>query len=94
MTTPERGRYDDMEAAKRRFIPPKDAITGGFSGGADFISYIISGLLIGLFLDWVLGIAPAMTILWLLAGISVGFWRMWQRSSHLEQEGRERSHGA
>jgi len=82
-----------MEAAKRRFVPPKDAITGGFSGGADFISYIISGLLIGLFLDWVLGIAPVMTILWLLAGISVGFWRMWLRSAHLEQEGRERSHG-
>jgi len=28
------------------FVPPKAAITGGFSGGADFISYIIAGLLI------------------------------------------------
>jgi F0F1-type ATP synthase assembly protein I len=83
-----------MEAAKRRFVPPKDAITGGFSGGADFISYIIAGLLIGLFLDWALGTSPIMTILWLLAGVGVGFWRMWQRSEHLEQEGRERSHGA
>jgi F0F1-type ATP synthase assembly protein I len=83
-----------MEAAKRRFVPPKDAITGGFSGGADFISYIIAGLLIGLFLDWALGTTPIMTILWLLAGVGVGFWRMWQRSEHLEQEGRERSHGA
>lgn len=93
MTTPDPGRYDDMEAAKRRFVPPKDAITGGFSGGADFISYIIAGLLIGLFLDWALGTSPIMTILWLLAGVGVGFWRMWQRSEHLEQEGRERSHG-
>ena len=94
MTTPDPGRYDDMEAAGRRFVPRKDAITGGFSGGADFISYIIAGLLIGLFLDWVFGTTPIMTILWLLAGVGVGFWRMWQRSEHLEQEGRERSHGA
>ena len=76
-----------------RLVPPKDAITGGFSGGADFISYIISGLLIGLFLDWVFGTAPIMTILWLLAGFGVGFYRMWRHSEHLDQEGRERSHG-
>ncbi len=76
-----------------RLVPPKDAITGGFSGGADFISYIIAGLLIGLFLDWVIGIAPVMTILWTVAGVSVGFYRMWQRSEHLEEEGKERSHG-
>jgi F0F1-type ATP synthase assembly protein I len=83
-----------MEAAKRRFVPPKETITGGFSGGADFISYIVAGLLIGLFLDWALSTTPIMTILWLLAGVAVGFWRLWQRSEHLEQEGRERSHGA
>ncbi len=76
-----------------RLVPPKDAITGGFSGGADFISYIIAGLLIGLFLDWVIGIAPVMTILWTVAGVSVGFYRMWQRSEDLEEEGRERTHG-
>ena len=76
-----------------RFVPPKEAITGGFSNGADFFSYIIAGLLIGLFLDWVLGIAPVMTILWSIAGIGVGFFRMWQRSHDLEEEGRERSHG-
>ncbi|GMQ86233.1 MAG: hypothetical protein BMS9Abin07_1806 [Acidimicrobiia bacterium] len=77
-----------------RLVPAKDAITGGFSGGADFISYIISGLLIGLVLDWVIGTAPIMTILWLIAGFAVGFFRMWQRSEHLDEEGRERSHGA
>ena len=76
-----------------RFVPPKDAITGGFSDGVDFFSYIIAGLLIGLFLDWVIGTAPLMTILWTLAGVCVGFFRMWQRSGQLEQEGRERSHG-
>ncbi len=76
-----------------RFVPPKAAITGGFSGGADFISYIIAGLLIGLFLDWVIGSAPIMTILWSIAGISVGFYRMWQRSEDLEEEGRARTHG-
>ncbi|MCZ6460608.1 MAG: AtpZ/AtpI family protein [Actinobacteria bacterium] len=91
MTTPDPGRYDHMEGS--RLVPPKDAITGGFSDGADLISYIISGLLIGLFLDWVFGIAPIMTILWLLAGFGVGFYRMWRHSEHLDQEGRERSHG-
>jgi F0F1-type ATP synthase assembly protein I len=76
-----------------RFVPPKEAITGGFSGGADFISYIVAGLLIGLFLDWILGTGPIMTILWMLAGVGVGFYRMWQRSEHLDEEGRRRSHG-
>ncbi len=77
-----------------RFVPPKEAVTGGFSGGADFISYIISGLLIGLLLDWVIGTTPLMTIVWSLAGVAVGFYRMWQRSAHLDEEGSRRSHGA
>jgi len=77
-----------------RFVPPKEAITGGFSDGADLISYIISGLLIGLVLDWVIGTTPVMTIVWSLAGVAVGFYRMWQRSAHLDEEGSRRSHGA
>jgi F0F1-type ATP synthase assembly protein I len=82
-----------MQGTKRHSVPPREAITGGFSGGADFISYVVAGLAIGLFLDWVLGTAPVMTIMWMLAGVAVGFWRMWQRSADLEEEGRKRSHG-
>jgi len=84
----------EMDRTKPRRVPPKEAITGGFSGGADFISYIVAGLLIGLFLDWVLGTSPVMTIVWLLAGVGVGYFRMWQRSEGLEEEGRKRGHGA
>ena len=91
MTTPDPGRYDHMEGS--RFVPPKEAITGGFSHGADFISYILAGLLIGLFLDWIIGTTPVMTIVWSLFGVGVGFYRMWQRSEDLEEEGRQRSHG-
>lgn len=91
MTTPDPGRDDHME--RSRFVPPKEAITGGFSNGADLISYIVAGLLIGLFLDWITGWSPIMTILWSLAGVGVGFYRLWQRSEDLEAEGRARSHG-
>jgi F0F1-type ATP synthase assembly protein I len=83
-----------MQGAKRRWVPPKEAVTGGFSGGADFFSYIVAGLLIGLFLDWILGTGPVMTILWTLAAVAIGFYRMWQRSEVLEEEGKKRSHGA
>ena len=65
----------------------------GISGGADFISYIVAGLIIGLLLDWALGTGPVMTLFWTIAGVAVGFWRMWQRSAGLEEEGRKRSHG-
>ena len=82
-----------MQSTKRQMVPPREAVIGGFSGGADFISYIVAGLVIGLFIDWVLGTAPIMTIGWTLAGVAIGFWRMWQRSAVLEEEGRRRSHG-
>jgi hypothetical protein len=35
-----------------------------------------------------------MTILWTLAAVAIGFYRMWQRSEVLEEEGKKRSHGA
>lgn len=71
----------------------RDAVTGGFSRNADLISYIVSGLLIGLVLDWMLGTSPIMVITWTLAALAVGYWRLWQRSASLDEEGRERSHG-
>ena len=89
MTTP--GSDDSMEGS--RLVPAREAITGGFSEGVDFLSYILSGLLIGLLLDWMLSTGPWMTIAWSIAGVAVGFWRMWQRSESLDAEGRERSHG-
>lgn len=74
-------------------MPPREAVTGGFSKNADLISYIVAGLLIGLFLDWVLGTTPIMIIVWTLLGVGVGYWRLWQSSAELEEEAKGRSHG-
>ena len=82
-----------MDEANRRAVPPKEAITGGFSGGADFITYIVAGLLIGMLIDWWTGWRPVMTIIWALIGIGVGVWKMWQKSAVLEEEAKGKSHG-
>jgi F0F1-type ATP synthase assembly protein I len=83
-----------MDGSKRPLVPPKEAITGGFSGGADFFTYILTGLLIGLLLDVWTGWSPVMTILWSLAGVGVGMHRMWQRSAVIEEQAKRLSHGA
>ena len=82
-----------MDGPSSRGIPPKEAVTGGFSDGADFFTYILAGLLIGLLLDWLTGWSPFMTILWSLFGIAVGSWRMWVRSASLEEDAEGISHG-
>jgi F0F1-type ATP synthase assembly protein I len=85
---------DDVTTTESNSAHDRDAITGSFSRNADLISYIVSGLLIGLVLDWFLGTAPIMVIIWTILGIGVGYYRLWQHSSVLDDEGRERSHGA
>jgi F0F1-type ATP synthase assembly protein I len=84
---------DDVTTTKSTTVPTRDSITGGFSRNADLLSYIVSGLLIGLFLDWVFGISPVMTIVWSLAAMGVGFYRLWQASAELEEAGKKRGHG-
>ncbi len=83
-------RNDEMPSAKPTIVPPKEKITGRFSEGADFISSIVAGLLIGLVLDGLLGTRPVMTLLWTVAGVGVGFWRMWRQSEDLEEQARQR----
>jgi len=87
---PEQGGEEERPTS--RWVPPNEAVTGGFSGGADFITYIVAGLLIGLLLDRLFGTSPWFTIIWSLGGFGVGFYRMWQRSAVLE-EGENRGHG-
>ena len=82
-----------MDGARSRGIPPRDAITGGFSDGADFFTYILAGLLIGLLLAWWTGWSPALTIIWSLMGIGVGSWRMWVHSRSIEDDAEGISHG-
>ena len=82
-----------MQSKQSKLIPTRDLITGGFSKNADLISYVVTGLLIGLILDWIFGTRPLMIILWSLAGIAVGFFRLWKNSEELEEQGKARSHG-
>jgi F0F1-type ATP synthase assembly protein I len=84
----------DVPSGNEGLIPPRDIITGSFSRGADLLSYLLSGVLIGLFADWIFGTSPLMVVLWTLAALSLGYWRLWQSSEVLEEEGRARSHGA
>lgn len=90
----ERERNDEMETTKSTAVPARESVTGGFSQTADLISYVVAGLLIGLGIDWFLGTGPVMLVVWTLVGVAVGFWRLWQRSAHLDEEGKRRSHGA
>ena len=92
MDTPDTPK-DDVTTSKSKFVPPREAITGGFSKNADLLSYIVSGLLIGLFLDWILGTTPVMVIVWILLGVGVGYYRLWQASAELEEEAKQRGHG-
>ncbi|MGI9529922.1 MAG: AtpZ/AtpI family protein [Acidimicrobiia bacterium] len=84
---------DDVQGARSKYVPARDAVTGGFSKNADLISYIVAGLLLGLLMDWVFGTTPVMVIIWTLLGVGVGFWRLWQSSEELEEQARDRSHG-
>ncbi len=93
MTDPDTTRDDDVPATQSRLVPSRDMVTGGFSKKSDLFSYIGAGLLIGLLLDWVFGTSPLLLVLWTILGVAVGFYRLWQGSSELEAEGRERGHG-
>ena len=90
MTGLDPERDIEMQGANRRLKPQTEAVT---AGGTDFVSSILAGLFLGLFFDWLLGTAPLMVIAWSLAGFGIGFYRMWQRSADVVEEGRERSHG-
>jgi len=92
VTDPDIPQHDDP-TARTKYVPAREAVTGGFSKNADLISYIVAGLLLGLLLDWVLGTTPVMVIIWTLFGVGVGYWRLWQSSAELEEQAKDRSHG-
>ncbi|MCL1592906.1 MAG: hypothetical protein M3132_00970 [Actinomycetia bacterium] len=93
MTHPDPTRNEDVEPDSKPLVPARDAITGGFSKNADLLSYLVSGLLIGLLSDWIFGTSPILLVLWTLAGLGLGFYRLWQGSAALEDEGKARTHG-
>lgn len=84
----------ESQPTDKKLVPARDLITGGFSKKTDLISYVITGMLLGLILDWALNTRPIMVIVWTLAGLSVGYYKLWKASADLEEEGKKRSHGA
>ena len=84
----------EVQPTETKLVPARDLITGGFSKNADLISYVLTGLLLGLLFDWIFGTRPLMIILWTLFGLGVGFFRLWKNSEELVEQGKARSHGA
>jgi ATP synthase protein I len=60
------------------------------SEAMDFISSVVAGLLLGLGLDWWIGTRPAFTIVGIVLGFVAGFFKLWQASSVLEEQAKER----
>ena len=83
-----------MERTRRRFAPPREVITGAFSKKTDFVSYVGAGLVIGLVLDRLLGIAPWMIVSWTLLAAGYGWYRLWRASDEIIAEMEKHSHGA
>lgn len=83
-----------MERPRRRLTPPNDAVTGSMSKKTDFVSYVGAGLLIGLTLDWLLGIGPWLTVGWTLLAVGYGYHRLWHTSSAIVEEMEKHSRGA
>ena len=81
-------------SGQNRLIPERRSVTGGFSSGVDLISSIVSGLLLGLGLDWWLGTRPVFVIIGILAGFGSGFYKLWQHSAVLEEQAKERRRGS
>lgn len=84
---------EDVPSETTNLVPPRDIITGSFSKNADLLSYLASGIILGLLFDWILGTSPIMVIVWTLGALALGFYRLWQSSEVLEDEGKARSHG-
>jgi ATP synthase protein I len=74
-------------------VPDRNAVTGGFSPGADLASTVIAGLLIGLALDWWLGTRPIFIVIFTIAGFGAGFYKLWRHSAVLEELAKERERG-
>lgn len=54
----------------------KASMMGDWSTAGGFFSSILSGLLVGLAGDYLLGTDPWLVIVGVVAGFAIGFWRM------------------
>ena len=82
-----------MTNERQGLTPDRKAVTGGFSPSVDFISAVLAGLAIGLGLDWAFNTRPALTIVFVVAGVITGFYKLWRSSAVLEEMATERQRG-
>ncbi len=64
----------------------KQSLVGEWSSSGDFFGAILAGLLLGLLGDWLLGTAPWLVVMGVIAGFGVGFWRMYEFSKRIEDQ--------
>ena len=67
----------------------KRAVLGEWSAGADFVSNIVAGLLLGLLLDWWWGTSPWMVVAGILLGVYSGWRKMVQQSKKIDEQAAE-----
>jgi F0F1-type ATP synthase assembly protein I len=64
------------------------ASIGAGAEAAGFFSSILSGFLLGLLGDHLLGTEPLLVVFGIIVGSATGFWRMWQYAKRAHDEGR------
>lgn len=64
----------------------REGLVGSWAASGDFLGAILAGLIIGLLGDRILGTAPLLVVLGIVAGFAVGFWRMYQIAKQAEEE--------
>ncbi|HEX9855233.1 MAG TPA: AtpZ/AtpI family protein [Acidimicrobiia bacterium] len=64
------------------------SVVGEWSAGGDFLGSILAGLLIGFLADKALGTDPWLTVVMIIAGVAVGFWRMMESARQINPEAR------
>lgn len=57
-----------------------------WSATGGFFASVLAGLLLGLGGDWLLSTSPWLTVVGVVAGFGVGFWRMMEYSKKIEDE--------
>ena len=79
----------DPTVPDARDKPLKHELLGEWSAGADFVTNVVAGLLLGLFLDWWWGTGPWMVVAGILLGVYAGWRRMQEHAKKIDSEAEE-----
>lgn len=86
-------RHTESPARASKYTSINAAIntaTDGTGSSFDFFSTVIAGLLIGISVDWMAGTRPVVTIIGIVFGFVVGFYKLWAASAILEEQAERR----